>query len=76
MSNIGWDRVKINRVINTPPGTITDFQISEEEKHPYVPAMKITNEMSAGQKETVKFFNSMRKFLLDHDLMQQKSGGA
>lgn len=74
-----WDqRLKTNRIVDMPPGPVGNQAsiISEEDKHPYVPPLKMTADLSPEQKETVKYFNSMRKMLLEQDLMQTKIGGA
>lgn len=43
------------------------------EKHEYLPPMRQAEGMSAGQKETVRRYNSMRDMLIKHGLMEDKS---
>jgi len=72
----GFWRLKSNRIVDAKPGPVTQLEITEEDKHPYVPAMRVTADMNNAQKETAKYFNSMRKMLLERGLMQEKNGGA
>lgn len=44
----------------------------EVEKHPYVEKLKVTNDMSDGQKEFLRLFNSMQDFLVKIGRMQDK----
>lgn len=76
--SIGWERLKSGRIVDAQPGPVGNQAsiISEEDKHPYVPPMKMSSDMTPEQKETVKNWNSMRKMLLELDQMQTKTGGA
>lgn len=70
----GWERLKTGRIVNEQPGPVNlNKEVSEDEKHPYVPPMKMAAEMSPEQKEMVKHWNSMRKMLLELDRMQTKN---
>lgn len=42
------------------------------EKIPYVPAQRMTEKMTAAQKEGVRIWNLMRDTLLKHGLMEEK----
>ncbi|WP_156088533.1 hypothetical protein [Mycobacterium tuberculosis] len=76
--SIGWERLKSGRIVDAQPGPVRDQvnTISEEDKHPYVPPMKMSSDMTPEQKEMVKNWNSMRKMLLEFDQMKTKPGGA
>lgn len=43
------------------------------DKHPYVTEKRITEGLSAGQQEFIRVYNSMRKWIIDHGGMEEKS---
>lgn len=64
MSDVQWTVGHIGHAAPQP---------QTSEKHEYLAPMRQTEGMSAGQKETVRRYNSMRDMLIKHGLMDDKA---
>ena len=62
MSNIGWDRLRQNAVVNNKP----------VEKMEHFDSVKVEKDASEGQKEFARRYNAMRNKLIEHGLMEKK----